>query len=374
LRVFGQQSDDGLWHFTFEVQDSGIGIAADALERLFNPFVQADASMTRRFGGSGLGLAISKRLVEIMGGTITARSVPGQGSTFSVTLTLSAAPEPAESPVSQSAETFETAHFPGLRVLVVEDEPNNQKVLRLLLRRLGIEADVVSDGQQGVSAASAKSYDIIILDLQMPVMDGLEACRKIRELELAKRPSIVALTANAFREDRDAASAAGMDDYLAKPITLARLRTMVAKLTQHIHGLPAYPVRHSSEESLTDDVTAEPALIDTRQLETFIDIGAAGYHDILEDMTRNVPLHFDSMRTLIEDGDMHALKRRAHMLKGSLACFGCVAMTHRLTRLNEQAEVTPELAMALHAELTDLWEKSLIAIREWEVSTHPFTP
>jgi CheY-like chemotaxis protein/HPt (histidine-containing phosphotransfer) domain-containing protein len=309
-----------------------------------------------------------------MGGDITVRSVLGQGSTFRVNLALSAALEPLETLDSQAADSMETSRIADLQVLVVEDDPSNQKVLRLLLRRLGIEADVASDGRQGVSAASAKSYDIIILDLQMPVMDGLEACRRIRELARAKRPHIVAITANAFREDRDAASAAGMDDYLAKPITLERLRAMVAKLTQHIHGLPAYPVRHSSEESLTDDVTAEPALIDTRQLETFIDIGAVGYHDILEDLTRNVPLHFDSMRNLIEDGDITALKRRAHMLKGSLACFGCVAMTHRLTRLNDQAEVTPELAMALHAELTDLWEKSLIAIREWEVSTHPFTP
>ena len=374
LRVFGQQSDDGPWQFTFDVKDSGIGITPDAIGRLFNPFTQADSSTTRRFGGSGLGLSISKRLVEIMGGDITVRSVLGQGSTFRVNLALSAALEPLETLNSQAADSMETSRIADLQVLVVEDDPSNQKVLRLLLRRLGIEADVASDGRQGVSAASAKSYDIIILDLQMPVMDGLEACRRIRELARAKRPHIVAITANAFREDRDAASAAGMDDYLAKPITLERLRAMVAKLTQHIHDLPAYPVRHSSEESLTDDVTAEPALIDTRQLETFIDIGAVGYHDILEDLTRNVPLHFDSMRTLIEDGDITALKRRAHMLKGSLACFGCVAMTHRLTRLNDQAEVTPELAMALHAELTDLWEKSLIAIREWEVSTHPFTP
>lgn len=118
----------------------------------------------------------------------------------------------------------------NLKVLVAEDNANNQKVIRLLLRRLGIEPDIVANGLLAVEAARATPYDIILLDFQMPVMDGLEASRNIRGLDLAKRPFIVALTANVFQEDRDAASAAGMDDYLSKPITLARLREMFSSI------------------------------------------------------------------------------------------------------------------------------------------------
>jgi PAS domain S-box-containing protein len=228
LMVDGQLSADGRWRIDFEIQDSGIGIAPDAIPQLFLPFVQEDSSTTRRFGGSGLGLAISKRLAEVMGGDITVHSTQGHGSTFRVSLVLTPARQIGSAPALGVDVPEES--FAKLKVLVAEDHPNNQKVVRLLLHRLGIEAVLVSDGQQALDAASASPYDLIFLDLHMPVMDGLEASRKIRGLDLAKPPFIVALTANAFQEDRDAASAAGMDDYLSKPITLARLREMLAKI------------------------------------------------------------------------------------------------------------------------------------------------
>jgi PAS domain S-box-containing protein len=373
LRVFGQQSDDGPWQFTFDVKDSGIGITPDAIGRLFNPFTQADSSTTRRFGGSGLGLSISKRLVEIMGGDITVRSVLGQGSTFRVNLALSAALEPLETLDSQVADSMETSRIADLQVLVVEDEPNNQKVIRMFLKRLGFEADVVSDGQQGVAAASAKSYDIIFLDLQMPVMDGLEACRRIREMKLVKRPYIVAITANAFREDCDAAYAAGMDDYLAKPITMPRLRVMVDKITKGIHSLPEPLMRQLSAESVMPAITAEPVLVDIKQLDALIIIGAEGYRDVLQDLMREVPVHIANIRTLIEIGDMPSFKCRIHKFKGVLGFFGCVAMTSRLDHLHEQDHFASELAVPIHAELTDLWDKSLIAIRQWELSVPSLT-
>jgi PAS domain S-box-containing protein len=373
LTVDGRRSADGLWHCTFDVKDSGIGITPDAIERLFIPFVQADSSTTRRFGGSGLGLAISKRLVTVMGGDITVHSVPGHGSTFRVALALSPAMEPAVTPAPEPTDALKTARFGNLRVLVAEDEPNNQKVIRLLLRSLGIEADLVSNGQQAVGAASAKPYDVIILDLQMPVMDGLEASRKIRELNLSTRPTIVALTANAFQEDRDAANTAGMDDYLTKPITLARLRAMLANLTKGVHGRPDALIQHQSADSTPSAPAAAPALIDSEQLDTFIDIGAVEYHDILGDMIRDVPVCLETIRTLIEDGDMPAFKRRVHSLKGSLACFGCVAMTERLSRLEHQANITVGDATPLHAELQALWQQSLCAIQEWEKSVPAFS-
>ncbi len=366
LMVSGRGMPDGSWHITFEVQDTGIGIANEAIGRLFRPFVQEDSSTTRRFGGSGLGLAISKRLAEVMGGDITVTSIRGEGSTFSASALLGPAavteapvvpaaiippgthldillvddnalnlrileetlaswglschtatsgtqaiehwkqhgaydlvmvdhhmpimdgveliryfksrpdvgktrfcllssesnylPEvralfdkavakPIWPAVIQStfvqlfpgviAEAAETHRSSGdvepilldnLSVLVAEDNANNQKVIRLLLRRLGIEPVIVDDGSQAVAAARSQTFDVMLLDIQMPVMDGLEACRMIRNLDLAKRPFIVALTASAFKEDRDAASAAGMDSYLAKPITLKRLRDLFSEI------------------------------------------------------------------------------------------------------------------------------------------------
>lgn len=226
-----RHDDDGQWHLTFEVKDSGIGIAPEAIARLFTPFVQADSSTTRRFGGSGLGLAISQRLAAVMGGTITVQSRLDHGATFVVALALqpASAQRTVPAPASPPANADDAARLANLKILVAEDNPNNQKVINLLLRRLGIAADLVTDGLQAVNASRATDYDLILLDLQMPVMDGLQASRQIRALALARQPVIVALTANAFQEDRDDTTAAGMDDYLSKPINLSRLRDMLLK-------------------------------------------------------------------------------------------------------------------------------------------------
>jgi len=229
LTADGRLGNDGRWHLTFEVKDSGIGIAPDAIHSLFRPFVQEDSSTTRRFGGTGLGLAISKRLAEAMGGDITVRSTSGQGSTFLVSLTLFPHAAQESAPSHTPTDPAESECLANLKILVAEDNPTNQKVISLLLKHLGIDPFLVADGQQAVDAARHTPYDIILLDLQMPVMDGLQASREIRTLPHAKRPFIIALTANAFQEDRDASKAAGMDDYLSKPITLDRLRGMLAR-------------------------------------------------------------------------------------------------------------------------------------------------
>ncbi len=375
LVVDGHPSGADHWQLTFKVIDSGIGIAPDAIARLFIPFVQADSSTTRRFGGSGLGLAISKRFAEVMGGDITIQSVQGEGSTFIVSLVLKSAAQiaPPAAAVATRPSEAATGHFAKLRILVAEDNLNNQKVICLHLQRFGITADLVADGLQAVVAASATNYDIIFLDLHMPVMDGHEACRNIRALDRAHRPCIIALTANAFQDDRDAAAAAGMDEYLAKPITTARLRSMLDK----VMGLLQHPVEPITQHPVRDadlaNLAAASAFIDRAQLDTFIDIGCAGYFDVLGDLIREVPIYLENMRDHIHEGNESALKHRLHSLRGILSCFGCVAITVRLASLEASSSIPAEQAVVLHVELLDLWTKSLSAIREWEKSVPAFS-
>jgi signal transduction histidine kinase/ActR/RegA family two-component response regulator len=200
----------------FEVHDTGIGIPPEALQRLFASFTQVDASTTRRFGGTGLGLAISKKLAEGMGGSIGAESILGEGSRFWVELplSLSNAPEETEPLIQNSAVPQQrVAH-----VLLVEDNPVNQKLAGALLGRLGHTFDLAENGREAVEAAEAKAYALILMDMQMPEMDGLEATRRIRAGDGPNASSwIIALTANAMQSDQDACRDAGMNDFLSKP-------------------------------------------------------------------------------------------------------------------------------------------------------------
>ena len=200
----------------FTVADNGIGIDAEAQKRLFKPFSQADASTTRRFGGTGLGLVISQRLVQAMGGEIGFESAVGKGSTFWFTAPFEVA---AEVPRMTSLPVERMSMGESLRVLVVEDNAVNQKVIRMMLARLGHRADVVSDGREALVALERVPYDVVLMDCQMPEMDGYTATREIRKSEGAKRHTwIIALTANAMPEDRQRCLEAGMDDYLSKPV------------------------------------------------------------------------------------------------------------------------------------------------------------
>ncbi len=209
----------------FSVEDTGIGIEPAAQERLFQPFEQEDASITRRFGGTGLGLAISRELVELMGGAIAVDSTPGQGSCFSFVIPL------LPSAVPNGAENVESTTAPGandLRVLLAEDNAVNQRVGMRMLERMGLQADLASNGREVIEAMQRRTYDVVLMDVQMPEMDGLEAARRVREIH-GDAPRIIGLTANVLEEERQACFAAGMNDFLPKPITLPALQEALGK-------------------------------------------------------------------------------------------------------------------------------------------------
>ncbi len=233
----------------FVVRDTGIGIPPEGMDRLFKSFSQVDASMTRRFGGTGLGLAISKRLAELMGGTMWADSEPGQGSTFHFTVLVEPLAAPAIVPPKPApkADDATLAQRCPLRLLIAEDNPVNQRVANLLLQRLGYRATTVGNGLEVLSALELADYDAILMDVEMPEVDGCEATRRIRARRATPtRPWIVALTAGAMQDDRERAFAAGMNDFLTKPVRPEALSAALARAHAGIHADAAEGEAHGA--------------------------------------------------------------------------------------------------------------------------------
>ncbi len=214
------------------VQDTGIGMSAAVLERLFEPFRQADQSMTRKFGGTGLGLVISKALVEKMGGVLEVKSAEGRGSCFSFELPALAedwAPEPLTVALASTGKAElrqpDQSLMAALRVLVVDDHPVNRLVTRGQLNELGCPAPLeASNGWLALERLQHEVFDVVLMDVQMPGMDGLETTRRLRQMTLQKQPRVIAITANAFADDRNACLASGMDGFVSKPVQMAALR------------------------------------------------------------------------------------------------------------------------------------------------------
>jgi len=247
LSVCSEQVDITKYNVTFSIKDTGIGISEKDQKKLFQAFIQADSSTTREFGGTGLGLAISDKLAKAMGGSVSVQSKVGLGSTFSVHLPLQGASK-EETPVikQDKPKTCNKLSKTALmhKILVVEDNRINQKIAEKMLTKLGLTCDIAVNGLEGINALKTKAYSLIFMDLQMPVMDGISATKKIIEQYGNERPAIVAMTANVFQEDRDRCNAAGMDDFIAKPINITELVRVLSTYDKFADAMIVDEIKH----------------------------------------------------------------------------------------------------------------------------------
>lgn len=235
-----QKHQQNQFELLFKIEDNGVGIAKNKQDLIFAAFSQADASTTREYGGTGLGLAISKQLVKAMGGSIWLKSIPGEGSTFFFTLGVSEAQVMAAPEKAQVVELAPLAQRFPMNILVAEDNPINQSVIMQIMENFGYKADLAVDGLEVLKSLEEKSYDLILMDIQMPEMDGLTACKKIKlNNNVQDKPLVVAMTANTSPEDIEDCLSAGMIGHIAKPIEVDKLANIIANLDQLVSQLAA---------------------------------------------------------------------------------------------------------------------------------------
>ena len=349
----------------FEVRDTGIGLSPEDSARLFQPFIQADSSASRRRGGTGLGLAISKRIVELMGGRMGLESALGQGSMFWFEIALGVASGPAveEGRAGSEGDSVQGAAMgKALRILVAEDHEPNRRLATYMLESLGYRADFAVNGREAVEAWERSAYDVIIMDCQMPEMDGFEATREIRRREAARpaqggeRIRIVALTANAVKGDAERCLEAGMDGYLSKPYTAQELG---AVLKQH-DASPAPPSTLHAPPA--PDLGFDPQ----RPSQLCADLGEEGVRGIIGDYLAELPGQVIEIGVLAKAGHLSDAGRLAHSLRGISLSFGLVQFGAHLLEIEEMAEGGDEAGLGRLLEaLPGEAERAEAGLRGW---------
>jgi PAS domain S-box-containing protein len=318
----------------FVVEDSGIGISPEYREMLFSPFAQVDASTTRKYGGSGLGLSICRQLVEAMHGSIQVQSTPGEGSRFSFNLPLEIVSESQVQLLAQASALPPgeyRALLKGKRILVAEDNPTNQEIILAVLDLAGITSVLADNGEKAVTKAAVQPFHAVLMDLQMPVMDGFEATRAIRKLDNGRNLPIIAMTAHALKEDETRCRDAGMDDYISKPINQEKL---FSSLIRHIYDADPTPLPKTvSDSSLGPDptqaiaggqISLPPELpgLQIHKAMTALGVSESVFLRILTTFLRDITSVLDQIKSAWHQADREKVIRLIHSLKGSTSGIG----------------------------------------------------
>ncbi|HEX4123922.1 MAG TPA: ATP-binding protein [Tepidisphaeraceae bacterium] len=339
-----------------DVIDSGIGMKPESLAKIFDPFTQADTSITRRFGGTGLGLSISRQCATALGGDLIVSSIYGQGSTF--TFAIDAGPMEAiklfepqtQLPPSRSAAAGSTVRPKPARVLVVEDGSSNQRLIQTVLHRAGMTLEMADNGQIGFDKAKAERFDVILMDMQMPVMDGFTAAAKLREM--GSKIPIVALTANAMKGEEEKCRAAGCTHYLAKPINVDLLLRTLADI---VGELPpgAEPAPLPAAKKTPADSARKPAGVPI--LESTLPIDDPDFLEVVQEFADRLHDQLGKMQAAWEHKELAELAALAHWLKGSGGTAGFPVFTDPAAKLEKLAkdQRLDEIAAAL-ADVCDL--------------------
>ncbi len=325
--------------FLIEVHDTGIGIPADRIHRIFTPFEQADNSITRRFGGTGLGLAICRNIAEGLGGALTVESELGRGSVFRATLETGPLDDVAilDAPPTEVLESSHKvagkrmASLSSARVLLVEDGETNRQLICAILREAGAEIVCAEDGQEGLDAAGREPFDVILMDMQMPVMDGYTASRRLRDRGCTL--PIIALTAHAMVGDEEACLAAGCSGYLPKPINIDELLRSVAEAVATASDQSQAPGADGSVLS-TDGHAAKPS----RSIASTLLVEHPQFREFVEAFVEELQDRLDDMRAAFGQRDLRSLAELAHWLKGTGGTVGFDCFTEPAQRLETLAK------------------------------------
>ncbi|MBZ5620075.1 MAG: PAS domain S-box protein [Acidobacteriia bacterium] len=336
-----ERQGEGTATVRFTITDTGIGIRPDQVAALFSPFTQADASTTRKYGGTGLGLAICKQLVEMMGGTIGVDSREGRGSTFWFTVVFDLA-HPNQQPTATERGDGRFGAAGGTtrveidaRILVAEDNATNRDVALAQLRKLGYEASAVTNGAEAVEAVQHGRYDLVLMDCEMPEMDGFEATRRIRGSVHPGIP-IIALTADAMSGDRDRCLSEGMNDYLAKPVEMGLLRDVLAKWLPVSGAEDAAQSTGERADAIFNGEALLRRLMGDRQL--------AGI--VLKAFLQDVPSQLNNLRARLDEADAPGARSHAHALKGAAATVSAEGL-HAIARAIERAGTAGQLDLCV---------------------------
>ncbi|WUR16172.1 EAL domain-containing protein [[Empedobacter] haloabium] len=325
----------------FEVRDTGIGMSEEVLRHLFESYVQPDPSTTRRYGGTGLGLAICRQLTALMGGDISVASSPGEGTTF--VFTVRAAPASAQPalPAAAPPAALPAAPAQAFRVLVAEDNRTNQMVAAGMLSMNGCVCEFAADGRAAVAAVQRGRFDLILMDCSMPEMDGYEATAHIRAVEatLERHTPIVAMTANTQRGDAEKCLAAGMDDYLAKPITLVELRHKLERWLPRPASVPTGAAAAASD-------AAAATVLDRAVFDKLRDILGPALPQAVMPFLEDAPVYLAELEAAVARDDAATARARAHALKGAAGNLGASVLAALAQEAEQRAAGAPDAAVA----------------------------